>query len=201
MKSFIMFLIHNLLKIPIIFHYQQKLCNDYSRVYNEFSEYFECKNCKILEIGCSTAMCSSQIIDMNKHTYYGIDISERYISAAKVNAPFGNFIVMDARKLTFDDNSFDIIIFNGVVHHLDDELFQKCLIEVKRVLKADGNLLISEPIFDYKNWISTKLLQHDRGEFIRTPSEYRSFLNEFRINRERKFKFPPHTFVSFVATK
>lgn len=52
----------------------------------------------------------------------------------------------DIRDLVFEDNSFDIIICNHVLEHIDNE--QKALKELYRVLKASGWAILQVPI-DY----------------------------------------------------
>ena len=55
----------------------------------------------------------------------GIDISSNEVNSARMklkDAGYSNksdFQVMDAENMTFEDNSFDVIICNGVLHHLD----------------------------------------------------------------------------------
>ena len=193
-------ILHKLLEIPIVFQLQQKICNNYDAVLNEFSEYLNTTNKSIIEIGCSTANCASEIVNMSKNYYVGVDLDKNYIDRAKKNAPQGNFYEMDARKLSFENNKFDIAIFNGVIHHMDDDLILSCLSEVKRVLKENGKVLISEPIFS-KGIISTILLKLDRGKYIRKQEEYKFLLEDFLIERERYFRFSAHKFCSFVLSK
>ncbi|MFA5050693.1 MAG: class I SAM-dependent methyltransferase [Patescibacteria group bacterium] len=79
----------------------------------------------------------------------GVDISDVSIKSAEkkaiaqspANKP--NFLVMDAENLTFSDNSFDVIICSGVLHHLDIE---RAYAELSRVLKPDGQVICNEPL-------------------------------------------------------
>lgn len=57
--------------------------------------------------------------------------------------------VADATDLPFEDNSFDIVLFLRVLHHIDD--FNQALNEALRVTKSGGAILLSEP---YKSVIS-----------------------------------------------
>lgn len=196
----IKFVLHKLLEIPIIFQIQQKVCNNYDAVLEEFSDYLKSSKKSIIEIGCSTANCASEIIDMKNNYYVGVDLDQNYIERAKKNAPYGNFFSMDARKLSFESEKFDIAVFNGVIHHMDDNLIISCLSEVKRVLKDNGKVLISEPVYS-KNLLSTFLLNMDRGKYIRKHEEYKQLFKDFNIIREQFFKFSAHKFCSFVLSK
>jgi ubiquinone/menaquinone biosynthesis C-methylase UbiE len=196
-------LLHKILEIPLVFHLQQKICNNYENIFSEFSDYLKCNNKKIIEIGCSTGFCASKIIDMKNNHYTGVDIQPEYINKAKLLFPNGNFICQDARSLKFNDSSFDIALFNGVVHHMDDDLFKNCLNEVKRIIKNDGLILISEPVFNYKDLLSTIFLKLDRGKYIRKFEQYSKLITDLNLNikRTRFFRFSLHKFVSFVVNK
>tara|TARA_A100001011_G_scaffold225956_1_gene233973 strand:+ start:19 stop:621 length:603 start_codon:yes stop_codon:yes gene_type:complete len=193
-------ILHKILEVPFIFQLQQKVCNNYDAVFIEFSEYLNVSNKSIIEIGCSTANCASEIVDMKKNYFVGVDLDKNYINRAKKIAPLGNFFEMDARKLVFDNNKFDLAVFNGVIHHMDDELILSCLSEVKRVIKDNGKVIISEPVFS-KGIISTILLKLDRGNYIRKQEEYKNLFKDFSIERERYFRFSAHKFCSFVLSK
>ena len=79
----IKFVLHKLLEIPIIFQIQQKVCNNYDAVLEEFSDYLKSSKKSIIEIGCSTANCATEIIDMKNNYYVGVDLDQNYIERAK----------------------------------------------------------------------------------------------------------------------
>jgi len=70
------------------------------------------------------------------------------------------FQVMDANKLTFDDESFDTVCLSNSLHHMTD--FQLMLSELKRVLKNNGILVINEMRSDQLDpaQLSHKMLHH-----------------------------------------
>jgi ubiquinone/menaquinone biosynthesis C-methylase UbiE len=189
-----------LLKNPYIFKIQQKM-NDYSVVANEFKDYLNSKNKRILEIGCSTGNVAREIIDMDNNSYYGVDISKEYIDIASKSSTKGNFFQMDARKLDFDNEFFDIVMLSSVLHHVDNNVGKNCFKEIHRVLKNDGVVIISEPIINHKSLLSIILCKLDRGHFIRTTEEYKKLFNNFIIKTANHFKFGGHYFCSFVLKK
>lgn len=98
------------------------------------------KNKKILNIGAGRssesvrASVSTQIaslVQIDRENLEGIDK------------------VASATDLPFKDNSFDIVLFLRVLHHIND--FDKALNEALRVTKSGGSILLSEP---YKPVIS-----------------------------------------------
>jgi SAM-dependent methyltransferase len=190
---------HRLLDNPLVFRLQQKLCNNYLNVRDAFAGYLMTAGNDILDVGCSTAACAGQIIDMNRNRYVGVDIDARYIELAKKFHPHGHFLQQDARKLPFGSGSFDIVMFNGVWHHMDDALVLACMAEVARVLRPTGVVLVSEPVFR-RDWpVSTFLLENDRGRFIRTRAGYRTLFAGFDVVEEKTLRLAMHELCGFVA--
>src|SRR5260370_41313836 len=124
---------------------------------------------------------------MERSRYVGIDIVPGYIELARQRYPAGSFLHMDARKLTFQDNRFDLVTLIATLHHLDDELIRACLKEVKRVLRADGVVLCAEPMFTKRRPLSSLLLSMDRGKHIRTREGYQALFEGFHASEARAF--------------
>lgn len=104
---------------------------------------------KVLDLGCGTGERSAQLLKCGA-SVEGIDISPVYIEqaeelAAELGVPPSRycFQVMDAHRLQFDDNTFDLVIGEGILHHLD--LFVSTD-EIRRVLKPGGRALFLEPL-------------------------------------------------------
>ena len=78
----------------------------------------------------------------------GVDNNERakatFTETFKEN-PKVKFQMMDAHKLDFDESSFDLACISNSLHHLDP---LPVLHEMKRVLRPNGFLLISEMYHD-----------------------------------------------------
>jgi ubiquinone/menaquinone biosynthesis C-methylase UbiE len=80
---------------------------------------------------------------------YGIDISDERIRSAKDHAAKIGFedkvkySIMDAEKMDFSDDTFDVILCSGVLHHLDLENAYR---ELFRVLKPSGKIICNEPL-------------------------------------------------------
>jgi ubiquinone/menaquinone biosynthesis C-methylase UbiE len=73
----------------------------------------------------------------------GVDTLE-YTEAARnpFQAEQVHFVQMDAGRLGFGDECFDMVSISSSLHHLGD--IQQCLGEMKRVLKPGGHLIIRE---------------------------------------------------------
>lgn len=194
-------IVNALLAHPLIFEWQQRLCNNYSAIRDHFADHLQVAGKDILDIGCSTGTCASTVVDMANNRYVGIDIEPQYIQRATRRSPRGRFLTMDARALTFPDDSFDVILFVGALHHMDDGLIEQCFLQIKRVLRPDGVVLCAEPVFTEGKPLSRFLLLRDRGEFIRDEPGYRRLFGGFGILRQDYFSFSVHRFCSFVLSK
>lgn len=102
---------------------------------------------KVLAYGCGLGTHSREIA-RHGGDVIGIDISPRGIEeATKLAERDGltnvSYQLMDAEKLTFSDNSFDIVFGEGILHHLD---LNRSYSEIARVLKPEGRAIFQEPL-------------------------------------------------------
>lgn len=97
------------------------------------------KNC--LDVGCASGFMVSEIAKSYPALYFGVDVYDKAITAAKVRYPSINFKVASAQKLPFKDNFFDLILFYETIEHVENPL--ACLQEIKRVLKKDCTLILT----------------------------------------------------------
>jgi SAM-dependent methyltransferase len=101
----------------------------------------------ILEYGCGTG---SRAFDLARRgaNVVGIDISPVGVAKATERAraeelPNARFLEMDAENMTFPDRSFDLVIGEGILHHLD---LEKSYREIARVLRDKGRAVFQEPL-------------------------------------------------------
>lgn len=191
-------LVANILSRPRVFEWQQRFCNNYGAVKYHFTNHLAVSGKDILDIGCSTGNCASAILSMEQNRYVGIDIMPGYIELARRWHQSGSFLEMDARKLAFPDDSFDIVMFIAALHHMGDQLVKDCMREIRRVLRRDGIVLCAEPVFTKGRFLSALLLSFDRGKHIRTESGYRALCDGFEIGESSYFDLSVHRFCSFI---
>ena len=124
----------------------------YKAIYNSSEDFFayledNTRNSEILDYGCGIGSFTEKIIKYNPKKIIGIDISEVSINKAKKKAEElkinVDYRVDNCEKTSFDNNSFDIVYGTGILHHLQTE---KCLDEIYRILKSNGNLIFIEPL-------------------------------------------------------
>ena len=131
---------------------------------------------KILDIGCGQGRhCFGAYMQANLDVF-GLDMGKEDVRKAKQNfVQFDEgsskksciFLVGNAKKLPFADNSFDHVVCSEVLEHIID--FESALKEIKRVLKSDGTFALSVPKF-FPEWICWKLskdYQNEPGGHVR----------------------------------
>lgn len=133
----------------------RKVQLDYNRIAMEFSnkrqgltpdilefEKFISKNDKVLDFGCGNGRVY-ELVARSQANYTGVDNSSGLIEQAKNIYPDAKFKFMEDLN-DFPDNSFDIILFLAVIHHIPSEdLRAKLLSDLKRVLKPGGKLILT----------------------------------------------------------
>lgn len=105
------------------------------------------RNRVVMDYGCYEGEeLMPMLLSLGPKKIVGIDVSEKAIEGARKR--FGHqaeYRVMDAHKMDFDDNSFDVVAGKAILHHLD---FEKAVREIQRVLKPGGVALFIEPLRD-----------------------------------------------------
>jgi len=99
----------------------------------------------VLDVGCGTgAMLSMLIADDQELQVSGIDFSEKMLDqAAELLGEKAQLVLGDSDALPWQDDLYDLVLCNSSFHHFPEPL--KVLKEIRRVLKADGRLIIADP--------------------------------------------------------
>ena len=81
---------------------------------------------KILDLGCGSGIAAKYFQDFFKAKVIGVDVRDNRL----VPIPFK---IIDGQNLPFENNSFDVVLLNYVLHHCEDP--ETVLKEAKRVGK------------------------------------------------------------------
>lgn len=123
---------------------------DEGRLWAPIWRSIDLRGSTVLDYGCGNGEFSRILAGRGAHVV-GIDISPKLIEYARfsassmgLNGLTPQFMVGDAHCTPFADNSFDYVVGNGALHHLD---LEKAYAEIARILKPGGRAIFMEPMY------------------------------------------------------
>jgi len=109
-------------------------------------EFFEAnaKNKQILEVGCGDGY-GAAFLAKSVNSIIAVDYEKEVVLTAqnKYKADNLKYLCMDATKLEFKDNTFDLVCSFQVIEHVPENRLLAYLAELNRVLKPQGELYLS----------------------------------------------------------
>ncbi len=199
--------LRKILDLPSVYAKFQEVIakNDYRKwMLNQYIGTTE--NKRILDLGCGTA----DILDYfdNAKQYVGIDINEKYITDNRkrfANRKECSFFCGDLNAyLEKEDQSFDLVLMMGVMHHISDEEVEKTMISVKRII-SEGGVFVSDDCCYTKGMsiIARLLCMMDRGRYVRYADEYVRMQNKYWNNVKYDIctdtlRFLPYSLIIFT---
>lgn len=128
---------------------------------------------KILDIGCGT----SEILDFlpQEISYTGYDLSAKYTSsAANKYGNRGRWSCSDVADMDIDEiNRYDIVMANGLFHHLNDTDSQFLTAIASKAIKQGGKFCSIDACYtENQNPIARYIIGKDRGQNVRYVDQY-----------------------------
>lgn len=102
----------------------------------------------ILDFGCGDGEVCVQLARLG-YTTTGFDVSPEYVELAKERARIDEvqdkvkFFVADGSNLTLAEQTFDLVLVQLVLHHVD---LRPCLEAIRKHVKPGGHVIIVEPV-------------------------------------------------------
>jgi 2-polyprenyl-3-methyl-5-hydroxy-6-metoxy-1,4-benzoquinol methylase len=127
---------------------------------------------RIMDIGCGTGDILNYLPDVQ---YLGFDMNEKYIVTAKrLFRERGKFICAALQQYNSNkQTSFDIVLANGVLHHLDNDACSALFRLAYESLSPGGRLITLDGVYTpNQNLLQRFFVSRDRGRFIRQEEEY-----------------------------
>jgi ubiquinone/menaquinone biosynthesis C-methylase UbiE len=153
------------------------------------------KNGLILDNGCGIGYSADFLA---KEKMIGIDISKGMIEKAKKRT--NRLVCADSQRLPFKNETFEVIFCRSLLHHLPNP--QDGVREMKRVLKMNGELIISEPIQSILNIIPRRIAKKGR-HFSEVHKDFKAknliemLRDDFIINDMKYFGYIAYPVLGF----
>jgi SAM-dependent methyltransferase len=96
----------------------------------------------VLDIGCGTGQ-SHRLYSAHARSYVGVDLSGGALRRARKEIPGVSWIRADATRTPFAVESFDVVCFSSVLHHVEN--FVVALEEARRVSRPGGAVFAFDP--------------------------------------------------------
>ncbi|KKP48329.1 MAG: Methylase involved in ubiquinone/menaquinone biosynthesis [Candidatus Woesebacteria bacterium GW2011_GWA1_33_30] len=179
--------------------YQRANRNHYKKIEKILSIVKKYIPKKILEVGTGTGIHAQWLLKKTKGkiSYWGIDISEEMLKASKErikNIPILTkpvFKCVDANKLPFKNNFFDMVFCSGTLHHMDQP--RQVVKEMARVLKTGGKMVIIEPNRNFPlNFIAGIIDPIERNILKFSRNNFKIWADGLiKINKLENFNYTP----------
>ena len=125
---------------------------------------------RLLDIGCGTG---DMVPYLSGIDYVGFDASPAYVRAARALHHGMRFECDRIDSRLAEPQSFDIVMANGMLHHLNDQEARQLLHLAHASLRPGGRLVTLDGCFvDGQGPVASWLLSRDRGQHVRSTEAY-----------------------------
>ncbi|MBN2067833.1 MAG: class I SAM-dependent methyltransferase [Candidatus Diapherotrites archaeon] len=108
----------------------------------------------LLDVGCGDATMTAQIRDALKCNAKAVELVDENVRKARAKGIEVKKVDLNREKLPFKQASFDAVLAGEVLEHVIDS--DGLLLEIKRVLKKGGTLILSVP--NTASWYNRAML-------------------------------------------
>jgi len=154
------------------------------------TEYY-CGQQRVLEIGCSVGNISEAFLRFPEIAFTGIDIDEKVLAVAQRRFKgVGNFrfSLRSLQELSRAGESFDYVLFAGILHHVDDETAELLLHDALNCTATNGIIVIYEPeaVRDNDGWFFRLFYAlFEQGAYLRSSEALEALVTHAGIKIRR----------------
>jgi SAM-dependent methyltransferase len=198
--------IRDILEHPLAYQYFQEAGGFFGargKAIERFLPLLE--NERVADVGCGPGFIVGEL--PKTLTYVGFDTDQRYIDYATKRFAGPNITFFCE---SYDQNSaaregpFDVVMLNGLLHHLPDDEALETIRTIHGSLRPGGRLFTLDGCYVRgQSWIARMMLKYDRGEYVRNRSSYRALVdtvfNKVEVHIDHSLSWFPYTWIVMVA--
>jgi SAM-dependent methyltransferase len=133
---------------------------------------------RVLDVGCGPGYVIEYLPECD---YVGFDTDQKYINYARNK--YGHSGIFFCQEFCDDAlrnmNTFDLVIMNGLLHHLDNNEVIALFKRIKCILRSGGQVVTLDGCYvEGQSSIARRLLGLDRGKYVRDEKTYVSLASE-----------------------
>ena len=164
--------VRRILEVPWAYSFFQKSIQRKSIWADIFEReiFLDVNSLSILDIGCGPGnLLAEQGMKIDQSKFVGIDPSQDYVDHATELFPAARFHSGTVKSVDLTEETFDLIVISGVLHHVDDEEAQE-IMRFAHAHKTNKGLIVSlDPVFfPGQNVFARWMALADRGQNVRT---------------------------------
>jgi len=198
---------HGLLRSGAVYHAYQVMGGFFGARIRALRDYADLNGVRLVfDVGCGPGHISRHVPPHVK--YVGFDTDPGYIEYAWSRFGARGRFVMGA----FDAGSAaqygrpDLLMMNGLLHHLDDAAARSVLSDAAEALAEGGRFISLDGCFvERQHPVSRFLMRRDRGRYVRTAEEYLRLVSvsfpEARLYVRNDLSWVPYTFSVVYARR
>ena len=141
---------------------------------------------KILDFGCGDGKHYPFFIDsgLSPSNTYGVEVSKKRVERCR-GIGWEKSYFIEREKLPFPDNEFDLINMTEVIEHIPAEKIESIFIDLLRVVKKNGIVLITTPNYPIKRFYDIVDVFVSK-KWVRLRDDP-THINHYQIRRLKKF--------------
>jgi len=127
---------------------------------------------RVLDVGCGPGTNAPHFRGTD---YLGVDINPRYVARARKRHGL-RFEVADVTRHQVQDEPFDFILVNSLLHHVGDAECDRILAHLATLLTPDGHIHVLDLVLPTRPSVSRLLARLDRGDHPRLLEAWQTLL-------------------------
>ncbi len=198
--------LRNILAVPQIYQAFQQFGGFFGARLKTIQCYLPIpEEARIVDVGCGPGYLRS-FLPLSCR-YFGFDTDERYIARAKATQqPHDQYRCQIFNEAAAAEVApVDIIMMNGLLHHLTDDEARRLLAASVSALSDGGRIFTLDGCYvPGQSLLRKKLLDWDRGRHVRTENHYRSLFPDtvtLSTHVDEHLSWISYSFLSMVAIK